>query len=262
MMYRRGVTLLELLLAIALLLALGGLVLPALFNRLPERAFESSAEIVRSQLLLARAHAQATGEPIEVLFATDPPRVAARRFDASLVTLEPQADASDALGGQDEPFEVTSLDDEEAPEDLRIPEPWAERVLADGVWIADRPGLPEGEPAGFGGEAELLAAGDEDVERDEVPRVIRLALFMPDGSAVLAEPVWVRDGHGRSGRLTVNHWTGLPSFERVTGVVQEAEGEEDEQPEPEDPDEELDRLEKEFAEPEAPEAGEEEEPES
>ena len=107
-MNRRGVTLLELLLAIALLLAVGGLVLPALFDRLTERAFESSAEIVRSQLLLARAHAQATGEPIEVLFATDPPRVAARRFDASLVTLEPRADASD---GQDEPFEVTSLDD-------------------------------------------------------------------------------------------------------------------------------------------------------
>jgi len=259
MMNRRGVTLLELLLAIALLLALGGLVLPALFNRLPERAFVSSAEIVRSQLLLARAHAQATGEPIEVLFATDPPRVAARRFDASLVTLEPRADASD---GQDEPFEVTSLDDKEGPEALRIPEPWAERVLANGVWIADRPGLPEGDPAGFGVEVELVAGGDEDVERDEVPRAIRLALFMPDGSAVLAEPVWVRDDHGRRGRLTVNHWTGLPSFERVTGVVQEPQGQEDEQPEQEEPDEELDRLEQEFADPEAPEAGDDEETES
>ena len=262
MMNRRGVTLLELLLAIALLLALGGLVLPALFNRLPERAFVSSAEIVRSQLLLARAHAQATGEPIEVLFATDPPRVVARRFDASLATLEPRADASDAPDGQNEPFEVTSLDDEEAPEALRIPEPWAERVLADGVWIAERPGLPEGEPAGFGVEAQLLAAGDEDVERDEVPRAIRLALFMPDGSAVLAEPVWVRDGHGRRGRLTVNHWTGLPSFERVAEIHEEPLEEEDEQREQEEPDEELDRLEKEFAEPEAPEAGDDEETES
>jgi type II secretory pathway pseudopilin PulG len=262
MMNRRGVTLLELLLAIALLLALGGLVLPALFNRLPERAFESSAEIVRSQLLLARAHAQATGEPIEVLFATDPPRVAARRFDASLVTLEPQAGDSDAPDGQGEPFEVTPLDDEEAPEALRIPEPWAERALADGVWIAESPGPAEGEPAGFGVEAELLAAGDEDIERDDVPRAIRLALFMPDGSAVLAEPVWVRDDHGRRGRLAVNHWTGLPSFERVTEVTPAPEREEDEQPEEEEPEEELDRLEKEFAEPEAPETGEEEETES
>lgn len=60
-MNRRGVTLLELLLAIALLLALGAIVLPPLFVRLNERAFESSAEIVRNQLLLARAHAQITG---------------------------------------------------------------------------------------------------------------------------------------------------------------------------------------------------------
>ena len=50
-------------------------------------------------------------------------------------------------------------------------------------------------------------------------RPIRLALFMPDGSAVLAEPVWIRDEHGRRGRLAVNHWTGLPSFERREALV-------------------------------------------
>ena len=235
MMNRRGVTLLELLLAIALLLALGALVLPALFDRLTERAFESSAEIVRSQLLLARAHAQVTGEPIEVLFETDPPRVAARRFDVDLVDLEPGGDAPGEENLTDEPFAVTSLDDEEAPETLRIPEPWAERVLGDGVWIADRSGLAEEESGGFG-TAGVRAAGDDriEIEGEETLRTIRLALFMPDGSAVLAEPVWIRDEHGRRGRLTVNHWTGLPSFERVMEVVQGAE-EEDEQPEPEAP---------------------------
>jgi len=243
-MNRRGVTLLELLLAIALLLALGGLVLPALFDRLTERAFESSAEIVRSQLLLARAHAQVTGEPIEVLFEIDPPRVAARRFDVGLSDLEPAGGAPGAENLTDEPFEVTSLDDEDAPETLRIPEPWAERVLADGVWIADRSGLAEEESGGFG-TAGVRAAGDDQIEikGDQTLRTIRLALFMPDGSAVLAEPVWIRDEHGRRGRLTVNHWTGLPSFERVMEVVQGAE-EEEERPEP-------DQLGQEFAAPEA-----------
>jgi hypothetical protein len=66
---------------------------------------------------------------------------------------------------------------------------------------------------------------------------------MPDGSAVLAEPVWIRDEHGRRGRLTVNHWTGLPSFERVMEVVQE-------RPEPEG-EQEPDELGQEFAAPEA-----------
>jgi type II secretory pathway pseudopilin PulG len=231
------VTLLELLLAIALLLALGGLVLPALFERLTERAFESSAEIVRSQLLLARAHAQATGEPVEVLFETSPPRVAARRFVPGLVAAQRRSDAPDAA---EAPLEALSLDEEQAPESLRIPEPWAERVLADGVWIADRGDDSEGEPAGLGVAAVGAAAGGA-VETDEIPRRIRLALFMPDGSAVLAEPVWFRDDHGRRGRLTVNHWTGLPSFVRVrvAEVPQEPQEEEErkeqEQEEEEEP---------------------------
>ncbi|MHC4427064.1 MAG: hypothetical protein ACYS0D_00470 [Planctomycetota bacterium] len=252
-------TLLELLLAIALLLALGGLVLPALFDRLTERAFESSVEIVRSQLLLARAHAQAAGEPIEVRFEIDPPRVAARRFDVGLVGLEPEADTSDGQALSDEPFQVTSRDDEQAPETLRIPEPWAERLLAEGVWIADRSGLAEQGRDGLGAAAAIRAAEDAriEIEGDETLRAIRLALFMPDGSAVLAEPVWVRDEHGRRGRLTVNHWTGLPSFDRVM-EVQEEPLEEEEPPEPEE-EADLDRLEREFAEPEAPEAGDDEE---
>ena len=245
-MNRRGVTLLELLLAIVLLLALAGLVLPALFDRLTERAFESSAEIVRCQLLLARAHAQATGEPIEVLFESDPPRVAARRFDVGLVDPEPGRGAPGEENLSDEPFGVTSLDDEQAPETRRIPEPWADRALADGVWIAKRWGLAEEGSGGLGAATGIWAARDEalEIKADETPRTIRLALFMPDGSAVLAEPVWIRGAHGRRGRLTVNHWTGLPSFERVMEVVQETE-QEDERPEPE-----------------APEAGDDEEAES
>ncbi|MHC4990735.1 MAG: hypothetical protein ACYTGC_07105 [Planctomycetota bacterium] len=255
-------TLLELLLAIALLLALGALVLPALFGRLTERAFESSAEIVRSQLLLARAHAQTTGEPIEVRFVTDPPRVAARRFDVGLIDLGPTRDepGADILAG--EPFEAASASDEQEPDTLRIFEPWAERPLADGVWISDQSGLVEdGSDGVMAMNAGLAAEDDRDAMRnDETLRTLRLALFMPDGSAVLAEPVWIRDEHGRRGRLTVNQWTGLASFERVMAALPERE--EDEEPEPEEPDEDLERLEREFAQPQAPEPDEDEEGES
>ena len=49
---RLGITLIELLLAIGLALVLSGIVLPAVFTGLRERAFESTVEVVRNQFLL------------------------------------------------------------------------------------------------------------------------------------------------------------------------------------------------------------------
>ncbi len=178
-MKRRALTLIELLLAIGLLLVLGGIVLPAVLTGLRERAFESTAEIIRNQLLLARAHSQATRRPVEVLYVDRPPRsarVGARYF--------PVQNAE------------TRADDQQQPVDLVIVEGWADRGLPDGLRLTD----PQG-----------------DQSEDDEPRVLRLAVYMPDGSALLARPVWILDDHGRRGRLQVNPWTGLPSFERIFG---------------------------------------------
>jgi len=170
-MKRRALTLIELLLAIGLLLVVGGIVLPAVFTGLRERAFESTAEVIRNQLLLARAHSQATRRPVEVLYDDRPPRaarVAARYFPV----------------------------DQQQQVDLVIVEGWADRGLPGGVRLTD----PQG-----------------DQSEDDEPRALRLAVYMPDGSALLARPVWILDDHGRRGRLQVNPWTGLPSFERIFG---------------------------------------------
>lgn len=218
-MNRRGVTLLELLLAIALVLAVGALVMPALVDRLGERAFESSAEIVRSQLLLARAHAQATGEPVEVRFEPEPPRVAARWFEPDPGSLELPEDDAGGPGLQAASADLPSADEDEAPDALVIPEPWADRLLADGVRITDRPDVVDG------AAEQPVASG-----QDETLRPIRIALYMPDGSAVLAEPVWFHDDHGRRGRLTVNRWTGLPTFEQVTRSPDELTEQQEEAP--------------------------------
>ena len=43
---------------------------------------------------------------------------------------------------------------------------------------------------------------------------IRLAVFMPDGSALMGRVMWLSDEHGRVGRIFVNAFTGLPGFER------------------------------------------------
>jgi type II secretory pathway pseudopilin PulG len=170
---RRGLTVLELLLAIGLMLALGALVLPSVFSGLNERAFQSGVDVVQSQMLLARAHARMVGAPVELLYDDEPPRVAARLF-------------------------------QQTPGD--IPANWALRPLPDGLRIT---------------------ADDADA-RTQGP--VRLAVFMPDGSAVLARPVRVADDHGRRGRLSLSPWTGMPDFERGAG---EPEQELQTQPEPE-----------------------------
>ena len=168
---RPGITLIELLLAIGLVLLLSGLVLPAVFTGLRQRAFESTVEMVRSQFLLARAHAQMTRRPVEVMYDDRPPRTARVWAQYFLVDEE----------------------QESLPEQL-IVEGWADRALAAGIMIADRSAID-----------------------DDEPRLLRLAVYMPDGSALLSRTVWISDDHGRRGTLSVNPWTGLPSFERIFG---------------------------------------------
>ncbi len=168
---RPGITLIELLLAIGLVLVLSGIVLPAVFTGLQERAFESTVEVVRNQFLLARANAQITRRPVEVMYDDRPPRSARVWAQYFLVDQE----------------------QETLPEQL-IVEGWADRVLAGGLRITDR------------------SATD-----DDEPRLFRLAVYMPDGSALLSRTAWISDDHGRRGKLQVNPWTGLPSFERIFG---------------------------------------------
>ena len=181
---RPGITLIELLLAIGLVLVLSGIVLPAVFTGLRERAFESTVEVVRNQLLLARAHAQVMRRPVEVMYDDRPPR-------------------SERVWAQYFPVDQ---EQETLPEQV-IVEGWADRGLASGTRITDR------------------SAPD-----DDEPRLLRLAVYMPDGSALMSRPVWISDDHGRRGKLKVNPWTGLPSFERIFGAETETPDETPDEP--------------------------------
>ncbi len=185
---RRAITLLELLLAIALLLALTAIALPAVFTSFHERAFRASTETVRNQLLLARAHAQATGKPVEVLYHGESPRVTGRYFQAAL--------------------DDAALRDDDRNKTLSITESWADRALTDGVRLADRP-----------------EDGDRPAGVADATGTLRLAVYMPDGSALIQRPVWVRDERGRIARISLNPWTGLPSIERDAAGAEPAEPE-------------------------------------
>ncbi len=219
-MNRRGLTLLELLIAISLVVALGAIVLPAMTGVQNQRAFDSTVQIIRDQLLLARAHAQSTASPVEVIYYSRSPRVEVRLFDPAL-----QASASpfvDADGSDDRQQAEPLILDEQDEDELVIPEAWAYRHLAQNVRITKTPpqeaaddfddafGSFDDFGADFADQSQLF-------DPDEEPHAIRLAVFLPDGSALLGEPFWVIDNNGRVGRLEVNPWTGLPSFD-ATGA--------------------------------------------
>ena len=233
-MNRRGLTLLELLLTIGLLLAMAALALPTVLKGFGERAFESSSEVARHQLLLGRAHAQAAGQPVEVTYYSPPSRIEARLFRAGLRGFDQRQYRRAARSADDGLNDELLFGDEKSDPEALIPEGWASRHLANGVWITDR---PPSRASGFD-EGELAAVEGDRQPRDglsEPRRRIRLAVFLPDGSALLGEPAWIGDADGRLGKIQVNPWTGLPSFQRLA----QAEGQShplDEAQRPDEPD--------------------------
>ncbi len=213
----RGFSLLELLIVIALLATLTALVLPSMMGTRGRHAFESSVDVIGNQLLLARAHAQATGSPVEVVyFHGKTPRVEARFF-MPLVEAMADGGGSYSSAGADEDGALPVIDeiDRQLQIEARIGEGWAYRELADGVTIVAQP--PDDEQLDtfdtFVEQAERL----DDLDSTHRRSVLRIAVFAPDGTAIIGEPVWIV-GEDLKGRLQVSSFTGLASFTSVADL--------------------------------------------
>ncbi len=245
-MTRRGLTLLELLIALALVVALGAIAFPVLMRTLDERAFEAAGDVTTNHLLLARAYAQERGEPVEVMYRPDPPRVEARLFRPERVTIEGDELRDMGAEVEDSPEVPIRYEYEMEDEDgeAAIPEGWAITVLPkqmrmtsqlpiDTMILTD--GLGEYSPEMEFAEPEF----SYEEEQEDLP--LRLAVFLPDGSALLGDPAWLSDASGRVGKIVVNPFTGLPYFELVeaTDDVMEELAEEEEDEFEEDPPEEM-----------------------
>lgn len=190
---RRGVTLLELLIVIALLLAMAAAVGPTVLNTLDERTFESATDVTGRQMMLARAHAQASGQPVEVVYLADAdePRIVARAF---------------AVEESEQPIPLTPS--------------WAHRVLPRGYSMTDQP--PQPADAWAAGSAGIPAASSEwddpalaGTSAIAETVTLQLGVFLPDGSAMSSQPRWLSDGDGRTARLRLNLYTGEVAFERL-----------------------------------------------
>lgn len=203
-MRTRGLTLFEILLALALLVAMAALALPSVMSSLNERAFIAASDLLKDQLLRARAYAQAEGKPVEIRFVATSNLVESRLFRPGR-----GADLRDGVFAG----ETFTFDDEDDA-DLVISGGWALRDLPPRIVLSR---TPPRETTLSDDELEFLVGFDPDQEemaREEAQAAIRLAVFLPDGSALLGAPVWLSDEDGRVGRLGVNTFTGLPWFER------------------------------------------------
>lgn len=161
---------------LGLLIAITAAVGPTVFTTLHERTFDSVMDVTSRQMLLARAHAQATGQMVEVIYIgteEGTPQVVARLF---------------------------SLEEDPQP---TLPLGWAQRSLPHGYVMLDHE--PQSGGTGIGGVTE------QPVELSS----LRLGVFLPDGSAMAGADHWVSDGDGRAARMMVNPYTGHVAFERL-----------------------------------------------
>jgi hypothetical protein len=217
---RHGVTLLELLIALTVLMTLVGISFVALGPRFDEQRFNAGADAVMQHCLLARAEAQLSGRPVEIVYLPESNRLAARYFDPERSAEALREDGAAVLP---ENFEPDAMGDEE--ESATIFAGWATHWLPEHVRLtAEAPeDLLDG--AGIDDEwAEFEAAQDafeyewgEEAESDAEP--FRLVVYLPDGTALLAGGAWLVDRDGRLAECTINRFTGLPTVQRIKRAI-------------------------------------------
>jgi len=217
-MARRGLTLVELLAALALVLVISALVMPAFQGRLDEARFDSGKRQIEAAVMVCRAESQRQGRALALsvrpmaageygLFMEPIAAEAAVRRTSRTAEL---SDSPESLWGSE------PADPVEAAGDSGLPTPvWA--TIPGRVTVSDRPPQEELALAGGDGRAGSVAAGDAQAGRPDT-RVVTLAVFFPDGSAASRGPVYVISGP-RVSTVSINRWTGAVAFGGYTPAV-------------------------------------------
>lgn len=216
---QRAVTLIELLIVLALLVAIAALALPTTLETVARRQFESNVDSLLGQLRLARNHARSTASAVEVVVAPDGD--GAIRVTATTVDVRDLVhDSLDALADdQDAALRADAPDDGDASKSFgAIEASWAdaryELSLSDaGDDSASSTSDTAGDPSGSGATGQRTTKDATGGSRPgPTPARRRIALFVADGGAPIAARLVVRDADGRSATIAVNPWTGLASI--------------------------------------------------
>lgn len=212
----RGFSFLEILAALAIVIAIAAVAVPWTFGWLGGRELDNAEDQLAMQLVMARAAAREEGRPVEVV-AT----VGAGRSTIQARWMQ------DVLEGEEsgEPRRSTERDRPAASD--AIAANWAEMDLPSGVelWLDDdmpseaadgaadesfdgaRAEAPA-ESASSEADAAIAAMGDADDIAARPAQV--LAIFLPDGTAIVAPVLMLRTDAGLRRALQIDRVTGRP----------------------------------------------------
>jgi Tfp pilus assembly protein FimT len=201
----RAFTLVELMVAIAVLIVIAALVLPSLDSLSESSRFKNACDQLSSAASVCRAEAKRTGKPVAV--------VATMNEDGS------QSIMSVPLG---EVAHLAELEEDTSVEvDSRVL-----MVMPKGVSIkADSQQAKSGREEGEREEAAL------NIEAADAETTQSLIIYWADGGATASAPMVVTGPGGRSAGAKVNSWTGTLSIAEPAADAVETASAEDEQPE-------------------------------
>ncbi|MFM7135155.1 MAG: Tfp pilus assembly protein FimT/FimU [Planctomycetota bacterium] len=231
-MRARGLSMVELLVVIGIVLAIGALVLPWSLGWLSGRELDNAEDRLAMQLVLARAAARDEGRPVVVVANPEGAECSVEvRFmesgDAARALGPAGSDSRSSMNGPGRSGAEGALDaDEDA--DLAMDDGADSRGSSDGsgrdaaadpasvfgTWARLRlpPGISIG-PASAQVAADPVDAAEEalaleDSSASEAPQT--LAIFLPDGTTIVAPLFMLRSDAGMQRALRVDRVTGRP----------------------------------------------------
>lgn len=227
----RAFTLVELLIGIAILGLLAGVVFASLRPLRDSARTRSGMDRIDSFVRDLRGLALTSGEPVTVVL--DP---ASGRMHGEWLTGAPGARRSGGVTDESD-VDVSALSEagrrasgaaaagsfDGGGDERRVQEPWAEFVLDRRLELsAMRPEMDETLAMDTAAAARGLPPGTQvrpdfadPVAMFDEAEPVRLVVFMPDGTTLLARPAWLRGVDDALWRMDVHPWTGEPAWSAV-----------------------------------------------
>ncbi len=208
----RGFSLLELVVAIAIMLAITAISVPIIQGVIADRSFDTATGAVLDHLQIARSHAQLTGEATMVVYRDDPPRLEVRQLHND--------DESDAVLATEDDL-MSDPDDEEVAGTL-VATAFAVRHLAARVQMQST--RPESALDTLENELDQewpetdspdYADGAFDDEFSDTRVSFTLVVYLPDGSALPGGEIWMVDSEQRLAQIVIDPFTGQGRLERI-----------------------------------------------
>lgn len=209
----RNFTLLEVLIVLAIVGMLAALVTVPFARHLGGAEVEGAASQVQSALSDAQAEARESGRPVRVVATVDHKG----RTGVACHPVEPIAPAPDSgLNGAPERHAQSQTS---AGMEHAFARATRRVQLPTGVTIQDRAGAQTPETRrSVGGMAAAPDRGSDPMPMIESRPSRTLAIFLPDGSAVVSGPIRLSGKDGRSSEVRVNPWTGVAVLSSEAGA--------------------------------------------